>query len=65
MWSLFDGEAQGGMARITMAPPCDHLGDPAEARGRWGRGMRDWGGPRWLGADVVLGAPATTVSLGR
>ena len=21
------------MARITMAPPCDHLGDAAEARG--------------------------------
>ena len=60
MWSLFDGGAQVGMACITMASPCDHLGDPAVARRWWVRGMRDWGGPRWLGANVVLDAPATT-----
>ena len=27
--------------------------------------MRDWGGPGWFGADVVLDAPAITMCLAR
>ena len=68
VWSFFDGGAQGDMARITMAPPCDHLGDAAAAR-RWSVGGCEIGvlpgGQVRYRADVLLDAPAATMYLAR
>ena len=61
-------EPQGDMARITMAPPCDHLGDAAAARGWWVGGCEIGvlpGGQVRYRADVLLDAPAATMYLAR